>query len=396
MPRRQALAVAPRPGRSLRIGIDLHGTQGASSGVGRYARCLLAAIAEHPGPWSLHVLCPRELMANYQPPRCATTVRWLPGAALLHRRGIVDLLWHWLVFPLLVWQRRLDVVLVAVERRLPFWSPVPVVGTVHDLAPLAFPGKYGRLTQAFHRYAVPLMLRWRRRLICVSLHTARDVRHRAQVSAPRLAVIWSGVDTARFGSAPADTGVCKRLGLDGRFVLYPARLEHPGKNHVGAIRALRAYHERTGLPLRLVCVGAPWQGVEAIHAEVAACGLSDAVVFTGPISDTELVDLYHRARALVFPSHYEGFGLPLVEAMAAGLPIIASASGGAVPEIVGAAGLLADADDPAAFAAAIAAVVDNPERAARFTAIGHQRAERFVWARCAKQTLAVLHAQAGH
>jgi glycosyltransferase involved in cell wall biosynthesis len=260
------------------------------------------------------------------------------------------------------------------------------VGTVHDLAPFALAGKYGQSRDVFNRRVLPALMRRAHRLIAVSHATAADLARHLAINADRVTVVPNGIEAARFATCPAAriAAVRARLGLYRPFALYPGRLEHPGKNHIGAIAAAMA------AGVDLVCVGRPWMQVEAIRA--AAAAHPGRVHLIGWLPDDDLVALYHGAVALLFPSRHEGFGLPVLEAFAAGCPVVCSTAG-ALPEVAGDAALLADPDDHPAFTAHLRRIIDEPECAAALRARGRARVAAFTWVTSARATLRVITAQ---
>jgi glycosyltransferase involved in cell wall biosynthesis len=275
------------------------------------------------------------------------------------------------------------------NRRLAWRYGIPCVGTVHDLSQLHVPQKYDALRMFYIMRILPRMMRRLTRVISVSESTRRDLESFAGIAAERIRVIHNGADLARF--APSDRDAAKSaisgtLGLPRDFILYIARLEHPGKNHVRLLEAFARLSGRDGIRHRLVLCGPDWDGSEAVHAAIARLGLEDRVITTGFVASADLPDLYQGASLFVFPSLYEGFGIPLVEAMASGTPVCA-ADRSSLPEVAGDAALLFDPFEPASMERAMFELLTNPGLRETYTARGLRRADQFDWDRCA---LAVL------
>jgi glycosyltransferase involved in cell wall biosynthesis len=172
----------------------------------------------------------------------------------------------------------------------------------------------------------------------------------------------------------------QRYGLPGPVIVYPA-ITYPHKNHKVLVQALARL--APGRPdLRLVLLGRRGPAEGALGKEVARLGLTAHVVRPGRVPDADRDAIYAIADVLAFPSRYEGFGAPVLEAMAAGLPVVASDTT-ALPEVVGGAGLLVPWDDPAAWAESIALLVDDAAEAALLRAAGEARAATFTAARSA-------------
>jgi glycosyltransferase involved in cell wall biosynthesis len=265
--------------------------------------------------------------------------------------AVRDAFWYPLGLPRLA--RGLDV-LHCPTFRGPFRSAVPVVVTVHDLAVLRHPGSFNQWTRRYSRLAVPRVARAARRVVAVSEFTRREVVELLRVPEERIRVIPNGV-----GPPFEPEGAAAR----GDYVLAVGTLE-PRKN----LGAAEAAARRAGIELR-VAGARGWGGVEADG-------------WLGRVSDDELAALYRGARCLVYPSLYEGFGLPVLEAMACGTPVVTSA-GGATEEVAGGAAVLVDPRDPASIAAGIQeAVSRRDELAAR----GLERARAFAWDRVAAET----------
>jgi glycosyltransferase involved in cell wall biosynthesis len=175
-------------------------------------------------------------------------------------------------------------------------------------------------------------------------------------------------------------------------LLYVARLEHPGKNHVALLEAY-ARLRAEGVRHKLVLAGPRWNGAEAIDAAVASLGLGEHVVFTGFVAGDDLPGLYAGASVFVFPSLYEGFGIPLLEAMACGTPACV-ANTSSLPEVAGDAALLFDPRDPRDIADAIHRLITDDVLRARLRARGLKRCGEFTWERSAQGVLDACRAAA--
>jgi glycosyltransferase involved in cell wall biosynthesis len=217
-------------------------------------------------------------------------------------------------------------------------------------------------------------------VLTVSAAAGRDIRREFGVPAERLRVAANGIDTELF--RPIE-GTAREPGR----IIVTNSADMPLKGLGYLLEAVAAIL-RSRNHLRLVVVGSPRQG-GAIERQIARLGIGGWVEFTGRIDDAEFVRQYARASMAVVPSVYEGFGLPVGEAMACGVPVI-STSGGALPEVVGDAGLLVPPADPAALARAIRTLLDRPELAGELGRSGFRRVHAsFTWRRAAEQTVAV-------
>ncbi len=271
---------------------------------------------------------------------------------------------------------------------IPAVRSVPGIVTIHDLQPLSNPERFGIVKRAYLRWIVPRSLRRARRVICLSTFVADDVRFRACIETDRIAIVTCGVDdpgaaydVARAGELLADLDL-----RDRPFVLYPA-ITYPHKNHVTLVAAF-ARVISIDEEARLVLTGGCGPSEDLVESTIGAYGLGGTVVRTGRIPEADLALLYRSASMMAFPSLYEGFGVPVLEAMARGCPVVAS-DAGALPEVVDGAGILLDPIDVAGWAEAITSLLADTESRALLIRKGFERARLFVWAESADALLTV-------
>ena len=249
-------------------------------------------------------------------------------------------------------------------QRAPVHSQVPLVVTFHDLAVLRHPQTFNRWTRTYSRLVLPRVARAARRLIAVSEFTRREVLELLEVPEEKVRVVRNAVGPPFAADGDA---------ADGDYVLAVSTLE-PRKNLPRLVDAFR----RADLDgCRLLVAGARgWGGVQVD---------GDRVRWLGEVGDEELARLYRGARCVAYVSLYEGFGLPVLEAMACGAPVVAARTG-AAEEVAGAAAVLVDPLDPDAIAAGLAEAVDRREELRKQ---GLQRARAFSWANAASATVEV-------
>jgi alpha-1,3-rhamnosyl/mannosyltransferase len=249
----------------------------------------------------------------------------------------------------------------------------PVVLSMHDIQYVAYPEYFGKAKLAWLRHELPASLARARVITTPSEFVATSLVGAHGVDPGRLTVVPHGLP-ADFATAPFDERSLRaRYRIPGPFLLYPAAT-YPHKNHLLLLDALMRLGDRP--ELRLVLTGAPASGEELLRDAIEHRGLHDRVVRTGRVSDADRDALLRSADALVFPSRSEGFGAPVIEAMAVGTPVLASAET-ALPEVVGPAGLLLDPDDASAWADAIEQVLDDAPLRTRLVEAGHERAGAF-------------------
>ena len=245
--------------------------------------------------------------------------------------------------------------------------------TVHDLSFERDPSVMGRRDRLIFRTVVPRSARRAARVLAVSERTKRDLIELYDIPEERIVVTPNGVDPAFTPNGPKADGE--------PYALFVGALQ-PRKDASAAIEALALLGNGA---LRLVVVGQDKGGRAEAEQAVERNGLAGRVEFRGHVPQEELAALYRGAACLVFPSRYEGFGLPVVEAMASGTPVVATTAG-ALPEVAGGAAILVEERNPVALAGGIERAIADRER---LVAAGLERARHFTWAETARRTLEV-------
>jgi glycosyltransferase involved in cell wall biosynthesis len=245
------------------------------------------------------------------------------------------------------------------------------VVTVHDLSFEHMPEVMGMRDRLLFRTQVPRSVRKAARVLTGSEQTKRDLIERYGVPDERIVVTPYGVDPAFRPEGPKH---------EGHYALFVGAIQ-PRKDPVAAVEALAL----TNGDLRLILVGPEKQEADRVRNAVRRLGLEQRVELAGHVERDELAALYRGATCLVFPSRYEGFGLPIIEAMASGTPVVAT-SAGAVPEVAGEAAVLVEPGNIAALASGIERAVADRERLAT---AGLERAREFSWAETSRRTLQV-------
>jgi glycosyltransferase involved in cell wall biosynthesis len=270
------------------------------------------------------------------------------------------------------------------------WGYRTVV-TIHDLVSFLFPRTVPRKYSLYMRLMTRLAARSADRIIAVSGATRDDLRRVLRVPEERVVVIHEAVDPVFASATDGDhtTAVLRRYGIRPPYCLFVGNLE-PRKNLARLIEAFaRVRQHRGGVAgPQLVVAGTRGWLYGGIFRAVETHGVTRDIVFTGYVPAADLPALYAGATCFVFPSLYEGFGLPVLEAMAAGAPVVASRAG-AIPEVAGDAALLVDAERPAEIAEAVESVLADAALRDRMAARGRARAREFTWEAVARQTLAV-------
>ncbi len=297
----------------------------------------------------------------------------------------------WLRFPFSfpIALRRDPVDLLHVQYFVPPASRSPVVLTVHDISFAVHPEFFIRKDRLLLNALVPWSLRRADRIITDAEFTKREMVRVHGLDPERIEVIPLAADP-RY--RPLDKEHCRKViaerhdTADG-FMLYVGTLQ-PRKNVATLIHAYTMFRKRTGLPHKLVIVGKPKYKFKSVLDAIHESGFESDIVFTGFVDDDDLPVYYNAADVFVFPSLYEGFGLPPLEAMACGTPVIA-ANSSCIPEVVGDAAILADPGDPGDFCDAMTRVLGDPRKVTEMQTKGTARAKQFSWDRTARETIKV-------
>jgi len=313
-----------------------------------------------------------EMAARLPARRPGAYVVARPPRALAHRAGHA---WEQLWLPAAAAARRTGLVFAPANLAPVLWPRSVVV--VHDVAALRHPEWYSSAYVAWQRWVLPRLARRALHLITVSEFSRREIVEELDVDPDRVSVVPGGVD-GRFAAMQDPAAVRRRLGLPEAYVLTLGT-DNLRKNRAALSAAAHQLQEQG---IALVAAGA---GRSYMRPQPAADGLVDV----GYVRDEDLPGLYRAARAFVLPSRDEGFGLPCLEAMAAGTPVVAAASGG-VPEACGDAALLVDPDDQDAIAHAVVAAATAPDLRERLRAAGRRRAAQLTWDRTAEMVDALL------
>lgn len=372
----------------MKIGFSTSVIQRGKTGVAQYVFALLRAFqqANSDHQFRLFVLEEdRSLFAGFD-----DRFEIVPVAEEF-RSPIKNIRWHQTLLPRLARELDLDLLHVPSYRRLVWSSSCPRVGTIHDLAPFRVSKKYDLARMFYGRYVVKQFARKQTRIIAVSENTARDIEQFFRIPRSRMRVIHNGLEHDRFfvrNREQALADVTAKFGLNKPFFLYVARLEHPGKNHTRLIEAFEQFKQQTKSDWTLAFGGSDWHGAEVIHERINRSPCRADIRPLGFITNEDLPTLYSAASTFIYPSLYEGFGMPPVEAMACGCPVICS-DRGSLGEVVGDAARIVDPEDIASIAEALKSFHQDPAERASFVQRGLRRAKEFSWERTARETLEV-------
>jgi glycosyltransferase involved in cell wall biosynthesis len=360
----------------MRIGIEVSVLQTSRAGSAVYTRNLLT---------HLQAIAPRHRFVPY---RFGAARR--PGFRRRLESVLRDTVWMHLALPLRVWRDRVDV-FHAPAYTVPLALPCPSVLTVHDLTIVKFPEWFDHpWFRVYARAMLPILVRRVARVVTVSQFSKRDLMKCYGLPDEKIRVIPNAVDHRLFHvryDPQAVRAAVQRFGIGGEYILSVGTLE-PRKNLTRLVQAFARLRARGVDDHRLVVVGEKGWKYEAIFEAVRTLGLEGEVRFLGRVPQSDLPLLYRGAALFAYPSLYEGFGLPVLEAMACGCPVVCS-DRSAMPEVGGPAAILVDPEDPEALAGAMSQVLGDRSLADAMRARGRTWAAEFHWEKAARALLAL-------
>lgn len=278
---------------------------------------------------------------------------------------------------------------------LPFFSTLPSVLTVHDLVPVNYPQYVPLETSVYYRLFFARSVYKAHRIIAVSNKVKEDLMKRFRIDGDKIRVVYHGVENGFKKVVCEDRlkDIAARYGLPQKFILFVGNLE-PRKNLPRVIDAFIDLRNRYGIEHKLVIAGKKAWKSNAIFDSRKWGGMKDQVIFTGYVERKDLPGIYSLSDLFVFPSLYEGFGLPVVEAMACEVPVLVSDEG-ALPEITANIYPRANAFDAKDIADKIYMLIKDPEVRRQNINHGTERAKYFTWQKAAAETLNVYEQVAG-
>jgi len=367
----------------MRIGLDGFPLAAPKTGVGHYTFELARALS---------ILSPGDHFELISPSgfseAVAAEVESIPNLRLEHvRTNMITRRWWGIGLPGYI--RRAGLHLFhGTNYEVPLLNRKRTVVTVHDLSVFLHADKHETRIARRARRRLPVMLRSAGMVITATQAIRQEIAARFKTNAQRIAVT-PYAPRQIFQPLPADecARARQRLGVDENFILYVGTIE-PRKNLVTLVRAFAQILQQTSFRPQLVIAGGEGWMMDEFHELIGKTDLGDRIHFTGYVDDEDLVALYSSCRVFVYPSVYEGFGLPPMEAMACGAPVIA----GDIPvlrETLADSALLVEPLDANSLANAIVSVLGDENEQLRLSALSRRRAEQFSWSETARMTLEV-------
>jgi len=368
----------------VRIGIDAFGCDHGRSGIGSYLHSLVHNLPDSEA--RIELFGPELDRYTYTSGIDSLGYSGVPVSDSL----LAERLWHLVRFPSFVRRQKYDAVLFpAGGKLLPLIYDRPSVVVVQEIVSDVYRNSDDGIFASILRYQLKRVDR-----IIAASEFIRDDLVRMSVDESRITVIHNGVDRNLFYPREVSGGeavLIHPFSIRRPYIIYASRVVYPSKRHVELVRGFAAFKRRTGAPHRLVLAGADGVNAEVVHREVLKSPFASDILLTGYFPHQNLPDLYSAADACVFPAAAEGVGIPVVEAMACGIPV-ACARSGALPEIAGDCALFFDQDDPEDIARALERVVrtptgENESLRSDMVRRGSEWVRRYDWKESAKATL---------
>jgi glycosyltransferase involved in cell wall biosynthesis len=366
----------------MRIGIDVRPLSRAKTGIFRYLTNILGELQKADGENTYYLYSDQDFGLTFENERWHRRIRsrfrFLPGSLWLQT----------------------DAKRLAVEDGLDvFWGPahalplglpamVKKVLTVHDVVWRAYPETMSTYNRLVHRLLVDRSIRQADVLLVPSESAKADVAEYLGIKKATIRAVYNGVDRSFYprDPAPAARHIAQKFQVSKEYICGVGTIE-PRKNLVTLVEAFQILRKKHRFRGQLLIAGERGWGKSNIYRRMSQLGLTEKdVKFLGFVPEEDMPMLYSGALVFVFPSLYEGFGLPLVEAMACGAPVVAS-NVSSIPEVVGGAAVLVPPQSPEEFAAAILRVGADPELRAALTKQGLERAQCFRWQVAAQEVL---------
>jgi len=263
---------------------------------------------------------------------------------------------------------------------VPMIHPENTVVTIHGLEFEVMPEAYSPWERFYMRMSIKKSCQWAKKIVSVSRSTRNDLASIYDVSKDKISVVYEGYDEKLKVNAPAG-GEKLEAGDNDPYLLFVGRIEKR-KNIEGMIRAFEILKKNHGVPHKLMLVGRPGHGYEDIRKQIEKSEFKNDIVETGFVSAQKKQELLEKASVFLFPTFYEGFGLPILEAQNAGVPVVSS-NVSSLPEVAEGSALLVDPREPEFIAGAILSLISDKKLASDMVRKGKENIKRFSWEKCA-------------
>jgi len=346
----------------------------AWSGIGTYSTALVKEFCKKSLPFKIH------LLVNHSDELVKKASRF--GLPIIQTSAAVFSLPEQLLFPKLLRQEKCQL-FHSPHFVFPIRGPFKKIITLHDLTPLIFPKYFPIQARIYMRFLIKQSIKKTAHIITISEHTKLDLLKRFSCPPEKISVIKNGFGQTfnKRDNSIRKSDLLKSFGINKNYFLYAGNLK-PHKNIIPLIRAFSMIDSAH----QLVLAGAGGAYEKEIRKVIKSLKLDKRVILTGFLENENLQLIYNSALSFIFPSLHEGFGLPPLEAMQTGLPVISSNSS-SLPEVIGNAGLLINPQNIDALADAMRTIAENKKLRTELITKGYQQIKKFSWEKCADQVL---------
>ena len=304
-----------------------------------------------------------------------------------------NILWHGFILPRLLNKYNADLLHLPWHAAALILKTKPVVLTIHDLTEYVLPGHYSRSRMLYRKLMIPRSSRKADKIVTVSHYSKKEIVRHLGTDHSKIEVVYNAPHERykKIDTLVAKQYLMGKYGINDPFILYIGQLQHPNKN---ILRIVEAYHKLkddelfSGKKYKLVLAGKRHLSADVIFNAVKSLELEKDVIFTGYIPDKDMPYFYNAASVFVYPSLYEGFGVPVIEAMACGAPVVTS-NVSALPEVAGDAAVLVDPLIVESIASGIKSILSDPVKREELKRKAIEQAGKFSWRESAAKMLEV-------
>lgn len=351
------------------------------SGISNYIENTLYNLAQDN---SIYVAILEKDINNFT--RKHKNIHFIPFKNIL-KYSILNLLFHMFILPFFITKKYDFIFLPAANRRLMIYYPLYTIATFHDLSQFNVNSKYDFFRMLYIKYVIPLFLEPIDKIIAVSNNTKEDLKKYFHIEDEKIIVNYNGVDVNLFNKDEVDFNKIKeKLSLHKEYLLYVSRIEHPGKNHLNLIKAYELLPYETKLKYDLVLVGNPKENSRVVIDYINNSKYKEFIKVLGFLENEELPAIFSNAKLFVFPSFYEGFGIPLIEAMAMKVPTLC-ASNSSLLEIGKDVSVFFDEYDPNSIKSTILNLLDSERIQKQMILKGLTEVKKYDWSRHANKII---------
>ena len=362
-----------------KILISAMGYDGGKSGISEYIHSVTNELSK---THKIDLLILKKEITNF-PIKNSENIHIIKFSDYL-AKPVINMLWHLFILPFTLKFKKYDFVfLPAGNRRLFCRYPIKTFITMHDLSQYHIKGKYDKFRMFYVKKIIPRFLKKADKIFAISKSTRGDLVKFYRLNENKIIVNYNGFNADKFKKKESKDNGIKKF-KEKKYILYVARIEHPGKNHLNLIKAYEMLPEKIQAEYNLVFAGSSWNGGEIVKDYVMNSTFRNNIKFLGFVDDSALPGLYRNASLYAFPSFYEGFGIPILEAMSSEVPVVCSNTS-SLPEVGGEAVYTFDPNNPGDIKDKIEYVLKNDDIRLNMIEKGKFRAKEFSWKKHCKQ-----------